>query len=384
MLGTLAVAAAALATRADAYIYWANDATPQPSVTGRANLDGTHIIPDFIPGASIASGVAVNSAHIYWINACNGAIGRATLNGRRVNQSFITGLDSPPACGPNYLAADEKHIYWANLSKGAIGRANLDGTGIDENFIPTGVGVRSVAVDATHVYWTNTIDVDGTRTAAIGRANLDGTNVNPSFLLNSNGTGPYVAIALDSTYVYWANQGTGAIGRASLDRMADEEAFIVGAEDPAGVAVDATYIYWTTNPIVNSNFEGAIGRANLDGTQVDQSFIGLPSGAFVEELAVNALPATCVGSDATIAGTRGSDRLRGTKGADVIAAGRGNDTVTGLQGDDLVCGGRGADELRGQGGDDDLRGGRGRDTLAGGGGENKCRGGAGADRKHHC
>ena len=84
-LTILAIAASALATRADAYIYWANDASPQPSVTGRANLDGTHITPDFIPSASIAAGVAVNSAHIYWINACNGAIGRATLNGRAVN-----------------------------------------------------------------------------------------------------------------------------------------------------------------------------------------------------------------------------------------------------------------------------------------------------------
>src|SRR5262245_44405103 len=241
-LAVLAIAAMALAARADAYIYWANDPFPPPRVTGRAHPDGTHLIPDFIPTIGPAAGVAVNSAHIYWINPCSGAIGRATLNGRAIDQSFITGLAPLPACGPNYLAADDKHIYWAGLSKGAIGRSNIDGNGVDENFIPTGVGVEAVAVDDTHVYWTNVVDVEGRRTAAIGRANLDGTGVNPTWLLNSNGTGPYTAIALDSTYIYWTNQSTGAIGRASLNGDSDEEGFIVGAQDPVGVAVDATHV----------------------------------------------------------------------------------------------------------------------------------------------
>ena len=138
ILATLAIGALAFAARADAYIYWANDASPSASVVGRANLDGTKAIPDFIPSASITQGVAVNSSHIYWTNVCNGAIGRATLTGRGINQSFITGLIPPnSACSPPSVAADDKHIYWANLSTGAIGRANLNGSGVNENFIPS-------------------------------------------------------------------------------------------------------------------------------------------------------------------------------------------------------------------------------------------------------
>jgi len=43
------------------------------------------------------------------------------------------------------------------------------------------------------------------------------------------------------------------------------QSFISGLNSAGGLAVDGTYIYWT-----NGN---AIGRANLDGTGVNESFI---------------------------------------------------------------------------------------------------------------
>jgi virginiamycin B lyase len=39
--------------------------------------------------------------------------------------------------------------------------------------------------------------------------------------------------------VYWANFGSGAIGRADLDGKNPNKSFISGASVPAGVAVDA-------------------------------------------------------------------------------------------------------------------------------------------------
>ena len=86
-------------------------------------------------------------------------------------------------------------------------------------------------------------------------------------------------------------------------------------------------------------------------------------------------PPRCAGRNATIVGSTGPDKLKGSKFRDVIATLGGNDRVKGLGGKDIICGGsgadriaggRGADRLLGQGGPDLLVGGRGRDRLKGG------------------
>jgi sugar lactone lactonase YvrE len=89
-------------------------------------------------------------------------------------------------------------------------------------------------------------------------------------------------VAVDAEHLYWDNYSGGSgttIGRADLDGTGIDESFISGADGPVGVAVDAQHIYWA-----NSN-NGTIGRANLDGTDVDQGFItgvGFPEGVAVD------------------------------------------------------------------------------------------------------
>lgn len=71
-------------------------------------------------------------------------------------------------------------------------------------------------------------------------------------------------------FVYWANYGSGSgstIGRAELDGSGTNQSFIAGASGPCGVAVTSTHIYWANLGT------GTIGRANLDGSGVNQSFI---------------------------------------------------------------------------------------------------------------
>jgi uncharacterized delta-60 repeat protein len=110
----------------------------------------------------------------------------------------------------------------------------------------------------------------------------------------------------------------------------------------------------------------------------------------------------CAGEPATIVGTVGRDRLRGTRRADVILALGGNDTVSGAGAADLICGGRGNDNLRGGPGPDRVHGQRGKDALSGGAGKDllaggpsndrlvggpqrdRCLGGAGRDRTRTC
>ena len=75
-----------------AHVYWAN--TAAASTIGRANLDGTGVDQSFITGANSPGGVAA-AGHVYWANSGNGTIGRATLSGRGADQSFVTGADEP-------------------------------------------------------------------------------------------------------------------------------------------------------------------------------------------------------------------------------------------------------------------------------------------------
>ncbi len=91
---------------------------------------------------------------------------------------------------------------------------------------------------------------------------------------------------------------------------------------------------------------------------------------------------TCHGRKATIVGTPGKDRMRGTAKADVIVALGGNDVVKGLGGKDVVCGGDGADRLVGGAGKDLLLGQRGVDDLVGGSGKDRLVGGPGRDVVH--
>ena len=68
-------------------------------------------------------------------------------------------------------------------------------------------------------------------------------------------------------FIYWADYGNGSIGRANNDGTEVNDRFITGASGPSAVAVNAEHIYWA-NQSGNS-----IGRAKIDGTEVDQHFI---------------------------------------------------------------------------------------------------------------
>jgi virginiamycin B lyase len=242
------------------HVYWSTiDFSGLPGTIGRANLNGTMADQNFIPGATqpfASPEVAVDAAHIYWTDERAGTIARANLDGTGLDQSFITGVSDtgggtvtvPKDGGPgtsNFpalrVAVDAAHVYWTNSATGTIGRANLDGSGVNQNFIGgLGSGVNptgGVAVDAAHVYWANA--------QTIGRANLDGTAMNLNFIT----AGAPDGVAVDAGHVYWANDlgfaaqpgsQSWSIGRADLDGRAVNLSFITGATQPLGVAVDHT------------------------------------------------------------------------------------------------------------------------------------------------
>ncbi len=280
----------ALASGAGAFVYWDNNRSETPGVMGRADLDGSGANLGFVQGADNPCGVAVDAHYIYWALATGTTIARANLDGSNVDPNFITGATSP--CG---VAVDGQHIYWANggeYTGSTIGRANLDGTSVNESFISGADNPDAVAVDGTYIYWANR-GPEYAGNATIGRAKLDGTSVNQSFI---TGASSPCGIAVDSAHVYWTNQPvvlvqvgggqgytyeTNTIGRANLDGGSPNQSFITGLPGIpmpptlCGLAVDSAHLYWTLDEAAGA-FVPSIGRANLDGSAVNESFISIP------------------------------------------------------------------------------------------------------------
>ncbi len=81
-------------------------------------------------------------------------------------------------------------------------------------------------------------------------------------------------MAVDTTHVYRANSEGNTIGRARLDGSEVENSFISGARWPCGVAIEGGHIYWgNAGTAKASTGRPAIGRANLEGTDADQAWV---------------------------------------------------------------------------------------------------------------
>ncbi len=214
-------------------------------------------------------------AFVYWTvfgSAGNGLVSRANTDGTSPNYTFLTHL-----FGAQAIAIDSTYLYWANGPQG-IGRATLDGKTVDSNFIVAAFTATALAVDSTNgfIYWTNA------RTGTIGRAPLSGgtSGINNSLV---DTLGPPTGVAVDSVNgsLYWTlnpGAGQGVIGRANLDGTSPNRTFVRGLFGAQGLTLDSTYIYWGNGP-------NQIGRVTLDGKSVlNPGFIlgariSTPSGA---------------------------------------------------------------------------------------------------------
>lgn len=85
------------------------------------------------------------------------------------------------------------------------------------------------------------------------------------------------AVAVDAHHLYWTsfkNPGLATtIGRANLDGTDVNPRFITGTDNAHGIAISGPYIYWTNFGRLNKVTLTTIGRANLKGTDVNENFI---------------------------------------------------------------------------------------------------------------
>jgi hypothetical protein len=175
-------------------------------------------------------------------------------------------------------------VYWTTLAVpgfphlGSIGVARPDGSGASNNFINYEYEAEGVAVDASHIYWSDdSFLVEGVGRGAVSRANLDGSARNPVLVaVGVPLSGPsFLAptdVAAGGGYVYWADLNHQSIGRATTDGGGVDHAFIDSAY-PGDIAVAGDHIYWRTCDTVCYLDAEWIARANLDGSGIDRNFL---------------------------------------------------------------------------------------------------------------
>jgi uncharacterized protein YjbI with pentapeptide repeats len=153
-----------------------------------------------------------------------------------------------------------------------------------------------LAVDYQHIYWTNL------NAGTIGRANLDGSNVNPNFITGANTNNSW-GVAVDDEHIYWAStldqsafpQGLGTIGRANLDGSDPNQSFItadtsVGTgcdqQSPSRCGPGAVAVSVPTRPVCLRQdppplptFGGAVFARPLDPASSNANVVVLPTGS---------------------------------------------------------------------------------------------------------
>ena len=217
-----------------------------------AGTKGGATAADVLTGAGPGLGLDVD--HIYWAGASQ-TISSANLDGSDP-QTLVSGQN-----GPIGVAVDGSHLYWTNQNDGSVWEANRDGSS-PHVISSAGLAGWDIAVGGGHLYWT----VLGRPPAggAIWEANLDGSD--PHAIVTGQATP--VGIAVNPGSIYWSttggnSAGAGEIWQANLDGSSPH-AIVTGQFEPLGVAVNSGNLFWTA---AHGSAAGAgeIWQASLDG-----------------------------------------------------------------------------------------------------------------------
>ncbi len=245
-------------TIGDPHLYIAK---PGRTVIKRVDADGTNAIDPFVSDVGDLSQAATDGTYLYTAEGATNTIGRARLDGRDTPDHSFIQTSAPPVS----VAVHGDYVFWASTA--GVGRALKNGTGTPDNSFIAGLGFTGVAATANGLYLTKT-SASSSESASVSRAPIGGGA--PTTLFTLTDATPQRPIVSSDT-LYWVNNFSGSIGRATLTTDGDvesgsvDESFITGASFPTSVAVGGAYIYWSHG--------SGIGRADLDGDNVDQTFL---------------------------------------------------------------------------------------------------------------
>ena len=226
----------------DAWLYFTDTNADNVMRVAKAGGAPVAIVPHQFAASEQPYGIAVTSTHIFWTAYFATFVGRAGLAGETplllsTGQGYAT-----------RIAVDDTSVYW--IIPGGIRKIARDGgTAVA---IGAQSGARDLVVDTTGVYLTNSGLSSGG--GAVVRMGLGGE----APLTLASGLNDPEGIALDATHVYWTEKGGGTVMKVPRGGGA-ATVLASGQQAPLGLAVVPAGVYWT------NSMGGTVMNVGLDG-----------------------------------------------------------------------------------------------------------------------
>lgn len=205
--------------------------------------------------------VTYSGGQLSWINWSNGdvlgiSIEPPSSSPIRIAQVPLQGNGEPAVTAFGRIASFGDSVYWATETPTAVWRAKADGSQAVAEQVASGDRPIGVAVDATHVYWSDY----GAR--QILRKTKDPLSATAEVFAETNGNPTEIVLA--NGVVHWVTDNNGAVQSKATDAAPSAPPFTTTVDAQAvakSLAVDDEFVYWTV--YMNSEGKGEVRRAHL-------------------------------------------------------------------------------------------------------------------------
>jgi hypothetical protein len=163
------------------------------------------------------------------------------------------------------MAIDATNVYWSwqypeapQPMLGGVSHKAFAGGGMQPLLLPSyaslynskSVGdIRGICVDSLNLYATDLLN--GAVFSYDLMSNFTSATIYEGPWGGDSGTAPYppaggnpIAVATDSTYLYWVDYSLGQVVRATIGTMGDATPIVTGRNHPSRLVVRDGYVYW--------------------------------------------------------------------------------------------------------------------------------------------
>ena len=205
--------------------------------------------------------VTYSGGQLSWINWSNGDVLGISIEPPSSSPIQIAQVPpqeegEPAITAFGRIASFGDSVYWATQTPSAVWRAKADGSQAVAELVATSDHPIGVAVDATHVYWSDYW------ASQILRKTKDPLGETAEVFAETNGNPTEIVLA--NGVLHWVTDNNGAVQSKATNAAPSAPPFTTTVDAQAvakSLAVDDEFVYWTV--YMNSEGKGEVRRAHL-------------------------------------------------------------------------------------------------------------------------